>query len=281
METKNEIWKDIKGFEGRYQVSNLGRVRSLDFTWFTYNYKKGCNVECKRKGKILKPKVSYNGYLQVCIKINGKNYYKLLHRLVANAFIPNPGNLPTVNHKDENKANNVVFINIDGSVDYEKSNLEWCTHKYNSNYGTRLQRVMANNIDKMKRSIIQIDLNGNTISKFSSISEACKATGISMICISSVLSGKRKTTHGYSFKYNDNKPKRESKRLKYSISFQNHNNTNKKKVDQYNADGNYITTYDSISAASKATGISKWQISSVCSGRRRISHGYIFRYSGI
>ncbi len=78
-----------------------------------------------------------------------------------------------------------------------------------------------------------------------------------------------------------NKPKRESKRLKYSISFQNYNNTNKKKVDQYNADGNYVATYDSISAASKATDISKWQISSVCSGRRKMAHGYIFRYSGI
>ena len=115
-----EIWKDVKGFEGRYQVSNLGRVRSLDFTWLAYNYKVCGYVECKRKGKILKPKTSYNGYLQVCLKISSKNHYKLLHRLVADAFIPNPNNLPTVNHKDEDKWNNRV------------DNLEWCTYKYNS-----------------------------------------------------------------------------------------------------------------------------------------------------
>ena len=94
-----------------------------------------------------------------------------------------------------------------------------------------------------------------------------------------MLDGKRKTTHGYIFRYNDQKLKRKNNGVKYSISFQNYNNAHKKQVCQFDEDGNFINTYESISAASKATGISTWQISSVCSGRRKHTHGYIFKYS--
>ena len=113
-----EIWKDIDGFEGLYQVSNLGRVKSLP----KYTYSKG--YPQLRKEKLLKP--GYTGrkrcYATVCLN-DGKRYK--IHRLVAQAFIPNPNNLPIVNHKDENPKNNCV------------ENLEWCDYRYNSLYSAK------------------------------------------------------------------------------------------------------------------------------------------------
>lgn len=110
-----EIWKDIEGYEGLYQVSNLGRVKSLNYA------KQG-------KEKILKDRISATGYKRVNLSKSGERKTYYVHRLVAETFIPNPNGYSEVNHKDENKSNN----NID--------NLEWCTSKYNSNYGTRNER---------------------------------------------------------------------------------------------------------------------------------------------
>lgn len=113
----NEEWRDIKGYEGLYQVSNLGRVKSLR------------DKNNKKRELILKPKIMRNGYLKVDLCKNGKQKTFTVHRLVATVFISNPKNFPTVNHKDENKLNNNV------------SNLEWCTVLYNNCYGTRLKKV--------------------------------------------------------------------------------------------------------------------------------------------
>lgn len=120
-----EIWKDIPNFEGLYQVSNLGNVKTLD-KYVNSGIKN--NSKVKRIGKILK---QYNkgGYLQVSLRKNYKRYYFGIHRLVAMAFIPNPNNYPQVNHKDENKLNNCV------------ENLEWCTAQYNCNYGNRNKKI--------------------------------------------------------------------------------------------------------------------------------------------
>ena len=128
-----EEWKSIPGYECLYEVSNLGRVRSLD------RYVKGKSESYRlHKGKVLSPGKDKDGYLQVCLCCNGKYKIISVHRLVAQAFIPNPDNLPMINHKDEVKTNN--------SVD----NLEWCTVKYNSNYKgvlkRRSQRMKENGI---------------------------------------------------------------------------------------------------------------------------------------
>ena len=105
-----EIWKDVKGYEGLYQVSNLGGIKSLG------------NSQ-NRKEKLLRTSIR-NGYCTTYLYKNNKKKSFLCHRLVAEAFIPNPDNLPQVNHKDENKLNNCV------------ENLEWCTAKYNVNYSS-------------------------------------------------------------------------------------------------------------------------------------------------
>ena len=109
-------WKDIPGYEGKYQVSNTGQVRSL-------------NYGGAGKTKILKQNINRRGYCSVPLSKNGKCKKYSVHRLVAQAFIPNPNNYPVVNHKDENPANNAVW------------NLEYCTQQYNCNYGTRNERV--------------------------------------------------------------------------------------------------------------------------------------------
>lgn len=126
MPNKHEIWKPVKGFDG-YEVSNLGNVRSLDRT--IYWIRNGKKVASHIKGRNLVP-VIRRGY-KICKLTGGK--YALIHRLVAKAFIPNPDNLPCINHKDENKGNNVW------------TNLEWCTVQYNNTYGTARERARAKN----------------------------------------------------------------------------------------------------------------------------------------
>ena len=119
-----EIWKNINDY---YQVSNTGKVKRLA--------RVGKVKLCE---KIIKQTITPNGYLIVQLNdvATGKQVTKYVHRLVAEAFIPNPHNLTEINHKDENKTNNCVYLNDDGSVDCAKSNLEWCDRKYNCNYGT-------------------------------------------------------------------------------------------------------------------------------------------------
>ena len=119
-----EIWKDIEDYEGLYQVSNLGRIKSLEREVIAGRGHK----KVIKKEKILHPTDNSFGYLMIQLTKNGAQKNFLVHRLVAKAFIPNPNNYPEINHKDENKYNNCV------------ENLEWCTKLYNMNYGTRKKR---------------------------------------------------------------------------------------------------------------------------------------------
>lgn len=124
---QQEIWKDIEGYEGLYQVSNLGRVRSLD-RLVEYEQRSKL-VKRLFKGRIMQLSYTSDGYLMIYLRKDRQDTYHAVHRLVAQAFVPNPDNLPVVNHKDEVKNNNYA------------ENLEWCTHVYNCNYGTAIQRM--------------------------------------------------------------------------------------------------------------------------------------------
>lgn len=147
----NEIWKDIEGFEGFYQISNAGRVKSL------------CQPKQYHKPKenILKPSISNTGYYQVTLYKNTKRKKFLVHRLVALAFIPNPNDYPHINHKDENKLNNSV------------ENLEWCTALYNNRYGTAKVR----SIETKRKPVVQLTLDGTVIAKYYSLTIASELLG--------------------------------------------------------------------------------------------------------
>lgn len=176
-----EIWKDVVGFEGLYQVSNYGRVKSLNYLH-------------TGKERILKPAriamKSGNSYYMVRLCKDGERYNKWVHRLVAEAFIPNPDNLPEVNHKDENGLNNRV------------DNIEWCTAKYNSNYGTRIQRISK----KHYKPVYQYSIDGGLIKEWSSGKEVEKQFGFAQTNISACCNGKRKQAYGYVWRYKEPEP---------------------------------------------------------------------------
>ena len=164
-----EVWKDIPGYEGLYQVSNHGRV--------------------KRGAYIKKTRIARNGYVLVSLWKDGNEKKCLVHRLVADAFIDNSSGLPEVNHKDENKANNHV------------SNLEWCTRTYNLGYGTRRERFQKS---RGKR-VVQYTIDGVFIARYVSAQEAAKQTGIYQSAISNACNGVYKQANGYLWRYETNR----------------------------------------------------------------------------
>lgn len=173
-----EKWKSIKGFEGLYKISNYGNVKSL-FFW-DINKRKYIIKE-----RIIKPITDKDGYYIIGLYKNKKRKTYKVHRLVAEAFITNPNNLPQINHKDENKLNNRV------------DNLEWCSVIYNLKYGTRIQRAG----NKHKKVVNQYDKDGNFIKSYNSLTEASKYVNGYITGISAVCNNKQKTAYGYVWKY--------------------------------------------------------------------------------
>lgn len=178
-----EIWKVIQGYETLYEISNYGNVRN-------------------NKGKYIKPFKNNKGYLLVRLHKNNSRKIFLLHRLVALHFIPNPNNLPEVNHKDENTLN------------AHFSNLEWCDRVYNVRYGSGIDRMKetltgrqlsethkANISEGHKKEIAQYDLNQILLKVWSSAKDAESETKISRNHICEVCKGKRRTAGGYIWKY--------------------------------------------------------------------------------
>jgi hypothetical protein len=185
-----EIWKDINGYEGMYQISNLGRVKSLARIVERQN-----NHDLFVRERILTNGTYLNGYKYARLHRGGQTKNELIHRLVASAFIENKENLPFVNHKDETKDNNVI------------NNLEWCTREYNMNYGTCRARIKKN-VDLIKRGnaikkpIKQLDADGNIIKNWDSSFDAethfaGKFTGN----ISKCLRGRQEKSYGYKWQY--------------------------------------------------------------------------------
>lgn len=200
-----EEWRDVVGYEGYYMVSNMGRVKSVErMRWSGINGGGYVTVQ----ERILKLCDKGQGYLSVNLYKDGKRKQYSVHRLVGQAFIPNPNNLPIINHKDENPKNN----NVD--------NLEWCTQKYNINYGTHNKRMaeklrgrkhseehnrkvaerLTNN-PKTSKAVFSVDKVTGEIKEFPSAHEAERQTGIAQSDICRCLKGRRKSIGGFYWHY--------------------------------------------------------------------------------
>lgn len=176
-----EIWKDIKGYEGLYQISNTGKVKSL--TRYI-NSKSGRKLLIKEK--IRKTTTTTAGYEYTVLANKGKNKTLLIHRLVAEAFIPNPNNYACVNHIDENKSNNNV------------SNLEWCNYEYNNTYkNIHLRR----NLDNVARKVIQYDLDMNEIKRWNTVTDASNEFNAKAANIIKCCKGERNHCCGFKWRY--------------------------------------------------------------------------------
>lgn len=156
--------KDIKNYEGKYAITDGGQV---------YSY---------RRNKFMKLDITKNGYVRVGLYDNGKTIHYLIHRLVAEAFLPNPNDLPCVNHKDENRQNNIL------------SNLEWCSYEYNNTYGTRIEKA----VKAKSKPVKQLTMDGEFIKLWDSAAEASKAIGAQVY---RAANGSRKSAGGYRWEY--------------------------------------------------------------------------------
>lgn len=175
-----EIWKDIyfikdnKTFDyiGYYQVSNFGRIKTLE--------RKDTNNHIVKE-KIKSQRIDKDGYKIVTLIKKGEHQTFKVHRLVAYMFVPNPNNLPIVNHKNEIKDDN------------NANNLEFCTSKYNSNYGSGKLKI--------SKRVNQYDINNNYIKTWNCISDINREFGYDVSCIVKCCKGKNKTAYGYKWKY--------------------------------------------------------------------------------
>ena len=193
--TDIEQWRtavyDGEVYEGLYKVSNFGRILSL-------------NYRNTGKSELMTPVDNGCGYLKVGLWKNGKTKQCLVHRLIAQTFLPNPDNLPEINHIDEDKTNNRV------------DNIEWKSHKDNINHGTRNERVSKaeiNDPNKSKR-VIQLTLDGVLIREWPSASE-CGRNGFNKGHVAACCRGEEKSHKGFRFMYYDDYKESQLKKLGY------------------------------------------------------------------
>jgi hypothetical protein len=173
---ENEIWKPIPGFEKYYEASSHGRIRSIERIAI------GRWGHAHRKSHILKPNDVHNGYLQVKFSIDGNKFQPLVHRLIAETFIPNPNKLPQVNHKDGNPKNNFI------------ENLEWCTAAENSQHRSRVLKKWVGHPKKPIRCL-------DTEVIYESSHHASRALRISQGGIFSACQGKQQSAGGLRFEF--------------------------------------------------------------------------------
>lgn len=260
-----EVWKDVVGYEGLYQVSNMGRVKSVKHIVSSTNPKQSWKTINER---VLKPapygqplKCGGERHLGVVLYRNGKHKTEKVHRLVAMAFIPNPNNYPIINHKDENPTNN------------NASNLEWCDHKYNLNYGGRKERWYKS---FPTTPVFQYTLGGQLVARHKSVTEASRIVKVSRTLIHNACSGKGcHQVAGYIWRYVNPKP-RHIARLEEMQQYKLFTS-----VVQLTLDVEVVAIHNSFADAAKSVGCkSSASIHNAVSGKSKTSCGFKWmRYS--
>ena len=241
---KEEIWKDVQGFEGRYQVSNMGRVRSLD-RWTLNDRPRFV------KGMMLKSSLNNGrGYLRVSLSDGHRNYKHIeVHRLVALHFVPGYKEGLVVNHINEVKTDN------------RAENLEWCTFQYNLNYS---------DVSAWKRKpVYQYDLDGNFIKKFKCGLQAEKELGFTIV--HAIYVSKRGYTHGFLFSLEQH-----TKEYWNKVTKENKGRT--RRVAQYDDNGNEIARFNTVKEAAKAMNVTITCICNCCRGKSIHAAGYKWRF---
>ena len=243
-----EIWKDVKGFEGRYQVSNMGRVRSLD-RWSLDERPHFI------KGMMLKPSPNKGrGYLRVSLSDGHRNYkHYEVHRLVALQFVPGYKEGLVVNHKNEVKTDN------------RAENLEWCTYKYNLNYSD----VVA----WKRKPVYQYTMDGDFIAKHKCCADVEKIMGTYQGAMVHVMyESKTGAWKGYRWSF---EPRTKEYWQAHSIK----GSAKRRRVNQYDLNMNYIRTYNSVSEAAADNGVSVSCVSLCCRIKSTIAKKYLWRYA--
>jgi len=255
-----EVWKTIPHLNYNYAISNYGRMKSLSHI----TRQKYRGRVTRTKTKIVRLTVTPYGYLEFRPMVDGKLGNERIHRLVAMMFIPNPGNLPYVNHKDENKQNNTI------------ENLEWCTAKYNTNYGTcqaRRAKTLSDKLTEMSKIINQYDLKGNFIRSFQG-KKSIIQTGLRYETVRRCCKRQQKTSGGYVYRFDGDD---------FSLAKDRRNNDCcKKKILQFDMNGNYLATFLGAREASKSVSGKDMilpGISRCCRGGRPSAYGYKWRYA--
>ena len=241
-----EVWKDIKGFEGRYQVSNMGRVRSLDREDIDrlgrIHHTRGMILkDCINKGR---------GYYRVSLSDGHRNYtHYEVHRLVALHFVPGYKEGLVVNHKNEIKTDN------------RSENLEWCTQGYNLEY--------SDVVGWKRKPLYQYDLEGNFIKKYKCGHQAEIELGFTIV--HAIYESKRGYTHGFLFSLEPHTKEYWNKILKENKGLT-------KRIAQYDNEGNELARFETITEAAKIMGVSTSAISCCCRGKVKKSAGYIWKF---
>ena len=184
------VRKAVKGYEGYYEVDQFGRVFGLDRTITVVDGER--TYEKPIAGRQLKQSMHDKGYKTVSLTKDGQTKQMFVHRIVAEAFLPNPENLPMVNHKDEDKTNNFL------------ENLEWCTAAYNRTYGSAVERhakKLRGRESEKRVAVIQRSLDGEFMNWHGSIKDAAKSVNGATGAISAACKGTRKTAYGYRWEY--------------------------------------------------------------------------------
>lgn len=253
-----EVWKDIPRLDCKYAISNYGRLKSLSRSFVAKDGKKYNKPE-----KIVRLAITRQGYCAFRPSVNGFLGQESIHRLVAEMFVPNPNCLPYINHKDENPSNNIV------------ENLEWCTPKYNSNYGTcqsRRAKTLSDNLNAVSELINQYNVDGSYIRSFRGKKEIVSA-GLCYETVRRCCRHLQKRANGFVYRF-DGDP--------FSLLPDRYNcNSMKKKVKCYTMNGIYVATFSCAHEAGikllkreSSPGIQR-----CCRGGRPSAYGYKWRYA--
>lgn len=250
-----EIWKTYPEYDF-IEVSNLGRVRTKDRT-----VTRSDGREQFVKGRVLKQQLQRNGYMYVGFGVNGKTVRLLTHRMVAISYVPNPNNYSEVNHKDNDRTNNVV------------SNLEWCTVQYNIAYREKYGVSAREATKALRHSVFAIDLKTGKVLRFGAQNEAAYQLGISRSSLYAVINGKRYTAGGY-WVTEDESEITEEKIQEINAKMHLFGGVVAVNLDNFN-----VLWFESQSEAALQLGVNVSHVSAVVKGKRNKAGGCWFTYA--